>query len=196
MLLAIIVVSLVAPTALMALALGVGLAPLPYQLFVVKERLPVLFSVHMIASALALIALPIAIRSRRRRAFHRAVGRFGAACVAIGGTSALAVALASEATLMARAGLFAQGAVWLLLLGAAYIAIRRREVARHARLMLATAAVTSGAIWLRFVVAGGIAVGLPFNELYAVATWACWLVPLGLTIAAAPRLQRWALTQT
>jgi uncharacterized membrane protein YozB (DUF420 family) len=74
-----------------------------------------------------------------------------AVAVVIGGLTALPVALASEATATARAGLFTQGLVWLALLAFAVSAIRRGDVARHARFMLAMTAVASGAIWLRLV---------------------------------------------
>src|SRR5438477_13210790 len=84
--LAIIVVLLVVPMALMALALGFGLSPLPTPLFVVLQRLPFLFPVHMIASALALIIIPIAAFARRRGVFHRAAGWLAAACVVVGST--------------------------------------------------------------------------------------------------------------
>jgi hypothetical protein len=178
--LAIIVSLLAAPAALLAITLGLGLLPLPYPLFVVLQRLPVAFPLHMIASALALILIPIAALLRRHRVVHRAVGRAAALCVAVGGTTALLVALASEATIVARAGLFAQGLVWLALLALAVVAIRCGAVTQHARLMIAMAAVASGAIWLRLVVYAAVSAGLPFDSVYAVATWACWLVPLVL----------------
>lgn len=169
--------------ALGAIAFGFGLLPLPYPLFLVLQRLPVAFSLHMIASGLALILIPIAAVLRRRRVAHRAAGRAAALCVVVGGTTALLVAVASEATLAARTGLFTQGVVWLTLLAAAVVAIRRGVVTQHARLMIAMAAVASGAIWLRLVLYAAITVGLPFDPVYAVATWACWLAPL--VIAAA-----------
>ena len=177
---AVIVALLVGPVSFGAIALGLGLLPLPYPLFVVSQRLPVAFPLHMVASALALILIPIAAVLRRRRVVHRAAGRAAALCVAVGGTTALLVALASEATVAARAGLFTQGVVWLVLVGAAVIAIRRGDATRHMRLMLAMAAVASGAIWLRLTVYAALAAGLPFDPVYAVATWACWLVPLAL----------------
>jgi uncharacterized membrane protein YozB (DUF420 family) len=108
-----------------------------------------------------------------------------AAAVVIGGLTALPVALASEATATARAGLFAQGLVWLALLAFAVSAIRRGDVARHARFMLAMAAVASGAIWLRLVTFTATSAGLPFEQVYAGAAWACWLVPLGVAAIAA-----------
>jgi hypothetical protein len=177
---AIIVFLLAGPVALGAVALGLGLAPLPYPLFLVQQRLPFAFPLHMVASGLALILIPIAAFLRRRRGAHRVAGRAAAVCVAIGGITALPVALASEATFVARAGLFAQGVVWLGLLAAAVVAIRCGAVTQHARLMIAMAAVASGAIWLRLVVYAAGSAGLPFDSVYAVATWACWLVPLGL----------------
>ncbi len=192
--LALIVALLVVPVALIAIALGLGLLQLPYELMLVLQRRPVALPLHMVASGLALILIPIAAWTRRRRGLHRAVGRAAAICVAAGGASALLVALASEATAIARAGFFAQGLVCLALLAAAFGAIRSRDVSRHARLMIAMAAVVSGAIWLRLVMAGIVAFGAPFDAAYGVAAWACWLVPLSLALSmsrkARPGLDR------
>jgi uncharacterized membrane protein len=188
--LALIICLLVIPAAVLAIALGLGLLQLPYELFVVLQRRPIAFPLHMVASGLALILIPIAAWARRRRDLHRALGRAAAICVAVGGASALLVALASEATIVARAGFFVQGVVWLALLAAALIAIRRGNVARHARLMIAMAAVASGAIWLRLVMYGAVSAGLPFDPVYAAAAWACWMAPLALaTIASRPLVQ-------
>ena len=142
----------------------------------------------MVASGLSLILIPIAAWARRRRDLHRAVGRAAAICVAAGGASALLVAFASEATAVARAGFFVQGVVWLALLAAALTAIRCRNLARHARLMIAMAAVASGAIWLRLVIYGAVAADLPFDPVYAAAAWVCWMVPLGLAAVASRAL--------
>lgn len=138
----------------------------------------------MTASGLALILIPIAALLRRNRVAHRAAGRLAAICVVVGGATALPVAVMSEATIVARAGLFTQGVVWLALLAFAYLSIRQGNVARHARQMVAMAAVASGAIWLRLTVYLGLVAGLPFDPLYAAATWACWLVPLALAMCA------------
>jgi hypothetical protein len=188
--LALIVSLLVIPVALVAIALGLGLLQLPYELVIVLQRRPIAFPLHMVASGLALILIPIAAWTRRRRDLHRAIGRAAAICVAAGGTSALVVALASEATAVARAGFFVQGVVWLALLAAAFTAIRCGNVARHARFMIAMAAVASGAIWLRLVIYGAVFAGLPFDPIYAAAAWACWMAPLGLAaIASSPLVQ-------
>jgi uncharacterized membrane protein YozB (DUF420 family) len=144
----------------------------------------------MIASGLALILIPIAAFARPWRGVHRAAGRMAAAAVIVGALTALPVALASEAAAPVRAGLFVQGVVWLALLVVAVTAIRRGEVARHARFMVAMAAVASGAIWLRLVMFAANLAGLPFEAAYAVAAWACWLVPLSIAAMMAPSIAR------
>ena len=173
--------SIVIPTGLVAIALGLGWLGLPCPLLLVLRRLPILFPVHMIASGAALILIPIAALSRRRPGAHRAVGRLAAVAVAVGGCAAVPVALASEATAAARAGFAAQGLVWLALLVAAVTAIRQGRKSRHAALMIAMAAVTSGAIWLRLTMVAVNVAELTFDQAYAVAAWACWLVPLAVS---------------
>ena len=156
--------------------------PLPDVLLLVRQKLPLAFPLHMIASGLALIFIAIAAAARHWRGVHRAIGRIATLCVLIGGLTALPVALASEAGPVAQAGFFAQGLVWLSLLIAAVVAIRRGDAQRHARLMIAMAAVASGAIWLRLALWLAIALQLPFEESYAFAAWAAWLLPLGFVL--------------
>ncbi|HKA78535.1 MAG TPA: DUF2306 domain-containing protein [Xanthobacteraceae bacterium] len=186
--LALIIALLVVPVALIAIALGIGLLQLPYELALVLQRRPVAFPLHMVTSGLALILIPIAAWTRRLRGLHRPVGRAAAICVAAAVTSALLVALASEATAVARAGFFAQGVVCIALLAAAFGAIRGGDVSRHARLMIAMAAVMSGAIWLRLAMAGIVAAEAPFDAAYGAAAWGCWLVPLTLVLVVRARL--------
>ncbi len=194
--LALIAYLLVIPVALVAIALGLGLLQLPYELALVLQRRPLAFPLHMVASGLALILIPIAAWARRRRGLHRPLGRAAAICVAAGGLSALLVALASEAGVVARAGFFVQGLVWLALLAMAFAAIRSGNVSRHARLMIAMAAVASGAIWLRLVVASVVALEGPFDAAYGVAAWACWLVPLAIALRVEWRGRRFKLSET
>ena len=66
-----------------ALAIGVGLAalgpafgllPLPYRLALVDERLPVIFRLHMAASGLGVLLLPLVLAARRRPGLNRPLG--------------------------------------------------------------------------------------------------------------------------
>ena len=135
---------LAVPTGLVALLQGSGGLKLPFNLFLVDQRLPGVFRLHMLASGLSLLLIPLVIFTRRESAWHRPLGRVAAVCVAAGALTALPVAIMSESAAMARAGFFAQGVVWLTLLGFGVRAIRARKVQDHARFMLAMAGVASG----------------------------------------------------
>ena len=179
----IIVSSAILLTGLMAIALGAGWLPLPHPLYLVLQRLPIVFPLHMITSGLALMLIPLALLLRHRPLLHRPVCRLAFCCVVIGALSALPVALCSEANAVARTGLFVQGVAWLGFAVAAVHAIRSGNFASHARRMIAVAAIASGAVWLRLVTSVATALMLPFDEVYAVAAWMCWLVPLGIVLA-------------
>lgn len=78
--------------------------------------------------------------------------------------------------------MFVQGVTWLSLAAAAISAIRSGNIAGHARLMIAMAAVASAAIWLRLVTAAAVVLMWPFDQVYAVAAWMCWIVPLAIAL--------------
>lgn len=144
--------------------------------------MPVVFKLHMVSSAFALLLVPAVITMRRRPDLHRMLGRVLGAFVVIGGLTALPVAIFSHSSLAARAGFFMQGLVWMALLAAGILAIRRGQRARHIQLMLAMAAVTTGAVWFRLITGSAIYVGLPFEPIYAFAAWAGWIVPLSIVL--------------
>lgn len=179
-------ISLAVPTGFVALVEGVGAMPLPFNLHVVDERLPGIFKLHMLASGAALILMPLVVALRNKRAWHRPLGRLTAALVVAGALTSFPVAYESTSGLVARLGFATQGAVWLALIVAGVAAIRRKERARHATLMLAMAAVASGAIWVRLTTAVATSAKLPFDPIYACATWLGWLIPLALVMALAP----------
>jgi hypothetical protein len=64
------------------------------------------------------------------------------------------------------------------LLAGAIAAIRQRNVTRRALMRMCVAAVASGAIWLRLAMWFAIKLQFPFEECYAPAAWASWLLPL------------------
>jgi hypothetical protein len=182
-LLVLLVFALVLPTGLVAIGEGVGTLKLPYNLHIVDLRLPVIFKLHMLASGLALLLIPLAIGLRRDQSLHRLAGRLAAVSVVAGGLTAFPVALSSDSVAVARAGFLAQGLVWLWLIGAGVRAVRARRIADHARFMVMMAAVASGAIWVRLITAAAVATELPFEIVYGAAAWLGWLVPLAIARA-------------
>ena len=173
------------PVGLVAIGSGTGIIALPYEMFELAGRAPIVFPAHMVSSALALLLAPVVIIVRQRPKLHRPLGRLLGGFVVIGGLTALPVALMSHSTPWARAGFFVQGLVWLYLLGAAYAAIRARDIQRHARLMIAMVAVTTGAVWFRVMTGTAIALNLPFEPIYALSAWIGWMAPLALVLANA-----------
>lgn len=144
----------------------------------IDVRMPVIFRLHMISAGLALVLMPVAI-AMHGRSMHKLVGRSAAVLGVLGGVTALPVALASEASLMARVGFFAQGVVWIALPVLAVMAIRGGKRVPHRWLMLMATAVASGAIWLRFATWAAVTMGAPFEAVYGVAAWLAWLLPAG-----------------
>ncbi len=174
------VLLLAVPTGVVAVTQGLGALPLPYNLFVVDQRLPGIFKLHMLASGASLLLIPIVIALRRNSAWHRPLGYAAALCVLLGGLTSIPVALYSHSVVMARAGFLAQGLVWLALIALGVMAIRQRRFADHARLMLAMAAVASGALWVRLTTTIATSYDLPFDPIYGTAAWLGWLVPLAV----------------
>ena len=165
------------PAGLVAMATAAGLLPLPYELSLLEQRLPMLFRMHMAAAGLALILVPSAI-ALHSFSLHRLLGRSAAIFVLAGGATALPVAVASDASWPARLGFFIQALVWIVLVLAGVRAIRAGDRGRHMRLMLAVAAVASAALWLRLASWVTVRLGLPFDTMYALAAWLSWMLPM------------------
>lgn len=159
---------------------GAGLIRLPFEMFLLAERLPVIFRAHMLSAAAALLLAPVTIAFRHRPDIHRLLGRSLGAFVVLGGLTAIPVALMSQSAPLARAGFLVQGLVWLALLAHGWSAIRRGDHQTHVRAMLAMTAVTTGAVWFRLITGTALLLPLPFEAVYATAAWAGWMTPLAL----------------
>lgn len=158
-------------------------------MFLLAERMPVVFRVHMITGAAALLLAPVVIVLRRQPYWHRMLGRVVGAFVVVAGLTALPVAIFSDSSTVARAGFFVQGIVWMCLLARGILAIRSGDRSRHAHYMVAMVAVTSGAVWFRVITGSAILLELPFAPIYAAAAWLGWIIPLTLVLAF-PAFQR------
>lgn len=155
----------------------------PEALAVKVELLPLIFPVHMVTGALALLLGPLAILLRKRPRWHKPVGRIAAADILISGLTAYPVAWAAPVTFWSAAGFSAQATVWLTLLALGIYNIRRRRIARHRAAMLLLLATTSGAVFFRIYLALWAMYGTMrgYERFYACDAWLAWLLPVAAT---------------
>lgn len=155
----------------------------PESLAIKVELMPVIFPVHMVSGALALLLVPLALALRRYPHWHRLAGRVAAIDVLVAGLTAFPVALVAPVAGWSAAGFAAQGAVWLVLLGLGYANVRLRRIAAHRACMLLMLATTSGAVFFRIYLALFSIYGSQrhFELFYACDAWMAWLLPLGIT---------------
>jgi len=155
----------------------------PEQLAIKLEALPLIFPVHMVAGALALLLIPLVIAVRRYPKWHRPLGRILAIDVTIAGLTSFPVAWVGPVTPVSAAGFMTQGLVWTSLLALGIWHIRGGRRGRHRRAMLMMAATASGAIFFRIYLAlWAIFSGRHGFELfYSCDAWIAWLGPLALT---------------
>lgn len=155
----------------------------PEALAVKVELLPIIFPLHMITGALALVLAPLAILLRKRPRWHRPAGRIAAADILIAGLTAYPVAWAAPVTFWSAAGFTAQATVWLSLLTYGVVSIRRRRIAQHRAAMLLLLATTSGAVFFRIYLALWAIYGSfrGYETFYACDAWIAWALPLAAT---------------
>ncbi|NBC37147.1 DUF2306 domain-containing protein [Novosphingobium sp. FSY-8] len=177
-------------TALRGVEAAFDSADFPEDLAIKVELLPVVFPLHMVTGAAALLAVPVVAwlgaqglaRGRGWARAHRWAGRGTALIVAVAGITAFPVALVQPVTQLSAAGFVAQGAAWLGLLGAGVWHIAHGRVAAHRACMIMMCAVTSGAIFFRVYLAfwAILAQGRFFAVFYACDAWVGWLLPLAV----------------
>lgn len=170
-------------TAERALSAAYDSSDFPESLGIKVELLPVIFPVHMVTGALALILVPAALLLRKRRQWHRWVGRIAATDVLISGITAYPVAWVAPVTFWSSLGFSAQATLWLTLLAMGVAHIRNGRIAQHRACMLLMLAATSGAvffrIWLALWAIHGSARG--FETFYACDAWFAWALPVAGT---------------
>ena len=94
-----IVVFLIIPVGLVALGSGLGLIALPYEMFLLAERIPSVFRLHMVTGALVLLLAPAVVAVRNNRGVHRMLGRVLGGFVIVSGLTALHVAIMSASSI-------------------------------------------------------------------------------------------------
>jgi hypothetical protein len=181
---------LAASIGIAALGSSIGIPALPEPLAELDRRLPGIFQIHMMTSGLALILLPWILVLRHRRTTHRFLGRIGSGLLLIGTAASVPSALYSDAVPLARLGFLTQGVLCLLFLVGAELAIRARNIQRHAQLMLWVSALVFGAVVLRLLMALAMQFGLIFDAAYGVVAWLSWALPLA-TVLLWPTYKNW-----
>lgn len=180
--LAIAGIVLAASVGVVALGSAIGLPALPEPLAELQQRLPGIFTIHMVASGLGLILLPWILLLRHRPSLHRVLGRIGAALLLVGAATSLPSAFHSEAGPVARLGFLTQGVLCLVFLIDGVRAIWMRNRQRHAQMMMRVSALVFGAIVLRALMAVAMSLGWPFDATYAALAWLSWCLPLALVM--------------
>lgn len=124
---------------------------LDHVFYHLPDRLAWLY-LHMVFGTLSLMLLPLQVAPRlrlRRPGLHRAAGRAMIGSVLIASASSLPLAVNMEIPRWGIAGYVTGGVVWFVCGWMALVAALRRDVERHRRWALLTAAMTFGAVVLR-----------------------------------------------
>jgi uncharacterized membrane protein len=114
----------------------------------------------------------------RRPAVHRFIGRVYLVSVLATGVGGLLLAPTALFGPVARLGF---GALAVLVLGtsaAAYVSIRRRQVARHRAWMTRSYALIFTGVTFRLWISGLPVLGVPFEQAYRSGAWAAWIINL------------------
>jgi uncharacterized membrane protein len=158
------------------LPLGAGVHPDMLPEFVMR---PVALYAHAFAASVALLLGPwqFSARLRQKRPhLHRFAGRiYLAVGVLLGGLSGLYLAQSAYGGTTARLGFATLAVVWLFTGVAAFLAIRKGDVAVHRRWMTRNFALTFAAVMLRLYLPAAAVAGVDFAASYAVIAWLSWV---------------------
>lgn len=149
---------------------------------------------HVFAAIVALALGPLqfsATLRTRRPGLHRVIGRaYLGVGVTTGGLSGLYIAQFAYGGAMARTGFTMLALAWLYTGVQGYLAIRRRDVARHREWMARNFSLTFAAVTLRIYLPSSMLAGIPFEAAYPVIAWLCWVPNLVLASAWIARRRR------
>ncbi|WP_106396814.1 DUF2306 domain-containing protein [Actinocorallia populi] len=186
--------------ALSAAALAV-FAPLPYLTAPLDElaaadsglaadyagRAPWLravFYVHVVGGGLALLLSPLQLSSRLRARtpkVHRACGRIVLSAIVLAGFAGLLMAPFNLAGPVGTAGFGSLALLWVGFAAAAYVTIRRRDVAAHRRWAVRLFALTYAGVTLRLwlivlmALQPGTGPEAAFDRAYLLVPFLCWV---------------------
>jgi hypothetical protein len=134
---------------------------------------------HIFASSLALLLGPAQFLQglrTRRPALHRWLGRlYLGVGVLFGGLGGLYMSRYAFGGAVSTGGFGLLALAWLYTGVQAYRAARARHFAAHRVWMVHNSALSLAAVTLRMYLGLGLAAGLPFERIYPVIAWLCWL---------------------
>jgi uncharacterized membrane protein len=133
---------------------------------------------HAVAGAIALLLGPLQLSGHlraRRTELHRFAGRVYVGAVLLAGLSGLVLAPSTRGGLQAQTGFVLLSVLWLVSTGVALRAVLSGNLAAHRAWMLRSFAFTFSAVTLRILLGLGIASGIRFVEIYALAAWLSWV---------------------
>ena len=137
---------------------------------------------HVFASIFAIVLGPLQFSSRMRRSLprvHRWIGRLYLFIgVLLGGLSGLYMATLASGGYVARFGFGLLALSWLYTGYRAYSSIRQRHIEEHQRWMIRNYALTFSAVTLRIYLPVGMIVQVPYEVVYPLVAWLCWLPSL------------------
>jgi len=154
---------------------------------------------HVGAGSVALALGPLQflgrLRSRHPRV-HRTLGRVYLVAVLLAGVGGLGLSRIAQGGPMARLGFATLAVALLIVTGTATVAILRGRVTAHRAWMTRSYALIFSAVTFRLWLGIFAALGLPFEQAYAVGSWTCWLINLLVAeaIITAARTRRPVLT--
>lgn len=139
---------------------------------------PLAAPAHLLGGGIALLTGAFQF-SRRLRARHidrhRWTGRVYVVSVGIGGVAAFHMALTTPGGWPGQFGFSMLAITWLISTGLAWVRVRQGDIARHRMWMVRSYALTLAAVSLRIYLPLSLGNGLPFESVYPVIAWMCWV---------------------
>jgi hypothetical protein len=139
---------------------------------------------HIAGGSVALLVGPLQLwlgETRSKLAWHRTLGTLYLLGVGAGVAGAYYLALTTPLGWIFGAGLLGLAVAWSITTAMAYLAIRRRLIDQHREWMIRSYVVTLAFVVFRALVALLSILGVgSLPDRLALASWACWAVPLVL----------------
>ena len=133
---------------------------------------------HALAGAVALTLAPLQLRTgprAQRSRWHRLAGRAYVAAVLVAAVAGLVLAPSTRGGAPAQAAFVLLSLLWISSTTLGVRAARQGDAAAHRAWMLRSLALTFAAVTLRIYLGLGIAAGMTFDAIYALAAWLSWV---------------------